>query len=97
MKYTVVVSNYWIGKVKYQRGDIVEMSEEEFSRHGTKLHPYTEPPKAKRKTKSAKKSGDPSMDNQIKKSGGPSMDNQVKISGDPCMDNQVSGVENEEV
>ena len=85
MKYTVVVSNYWIGKVKYQRGDIVEMSEEEFGRHGTKLLPYVEPPKAKRKTKSAKISGDPSMDNQ------------EKISGGPCMDNQVSGVENEEI
>lgn len=85
MKYTVAVSNYWINKVKYKRGDIVEMSEEEFGRHGTKLLPYVEPPKAKRKTKSAKKSGDPSMDNQ------------EKISGDPCMDNQASGVENEEI
>ena len=95
MKYAVVVSNYWIGKVKHKRGDIVEMSEEEFGRHGTKLHPYVEPPKAKRKSKSAKISGDPYMDNQ--ESGDPYMDNQEKVSGDPCMDNQASGVENEEI
>lgn len=67
MKYMVVVSNYWVGKVKHKRGDIVEMTEEEFNRHGTKLQPYAEPPKAKRKSKAkpAKISGDPSMDIQI--------------------------------
>lgn len=85
MKYVVAVSNYWIGKVKHRRGDIVEMSEEEFGRHGTKLQPYVEPPKAKRKprAKTAKVSGDPSMDNQV--------------SGDPYMDNQASGVEDEKI
>jgi len=87
MKYVVAVSNYWIGKVKHRRGDIVEMSEVEFGRHGTKLQPYVEPPKAKRKSraKTAKVSGDPCMDNQ------------EKVSGDPCMDNQASGVENEKI
>lgn len=56
MRYKVVVSNYWIGDIKYRRGDILEMSEERAASHGTKIEPYFAPieevkPKRKRRTK----------------------------------------------
>lgn len=54
MKFKVVVSNYWIGRNKHRRGDIVEMSELDAKKHGTKLEAVNEPlvkPKRKRRTK----------------------------------------------
>lgn len=60
MKFKVAVSNLWIGKTKYKRGDIVDLSDDEARLHGVRLEPvvdtFVEPPKEpkpkrKRRTK----------------------------------------------
>jgi len=49
MKYKVVISAMSIdGEIK-RRGDIVEMSEQEFLKCGTRLEPFVEPEKPKRR------------------------------------------------
>jgi hypothetical protein len=49
MKYKVVISAMNIdGEIK-RRGDIVEMSEQEFLKCGTRLEPFVEPAKPKRR------------------------------------------------
>ena len=52
MKAQVVVSNLWVNGKKYQRGDIVEVAD--YHDFGTKLAPYVEPPKPKRKVSKKK-------------------------------------------
>ena len=57
MKAQVIISNIFIGKTKYRRGDIVEV--DDIDSFGTKLAPYVEQEKpkkkiAKKKVKSAK-------------------------------------------
>ena len=47
MKYKVVISCLHLDGKKV-RGDVVELTEAEAKRHGTKLEPYFEPPKVKR-------------------------------------------------
>ena len=52
MKAKVTVSNLWVGDQKYRRGDIVEV--DDINSFGTKLEPYVEPPKPKRKVSKKK-------------------------------------------
>jgi hypothetical protein len=52
MKAKVTVSNLWVGNQKYRRGDIVEV--DDINSFGTKLAPYVEPPKPKRKVSKKK-------------------------------------------
>ena len=47
MKYKVVISCLHLDGKKV-RGDVIELTEAEAKKHGTKLEPYFEPPKVKR-------------------------------------------------
>lgn len=47
MKYKVVISCLHLDTKKV-RGDVVELTEEEAKKHGTKIEPYFEAPKVKR-------------------------------------------------
>lgn len=52
MKAKVTVTNLWVGNKKYRRGDVVEV--DDINSFGTKLEPYVEPPKPKRKVSKKK-------------------------------------------
>lgn len=52
MKAKVTVTNLWVGNTKYRRGDVVEV--DDINSFGTKLAPYVEPPKPKRKVSKKK-------------------------------------------